>query len=191
MNPNHTMPRDPTGNPHLEAIELGDVRGSTGFADEQPTQDADAFDHVDDEMSEREIDAMWVADMERRDREARERNPAPAGWRKCSCDGCGKPMLARVETTGTILCMDCDPALYADDSDDTDPTPPAGAAALPPGTIMRDAFACYPDDLLVQAVDVIDRGKVERITEAQRMELLNAATAEVLRRLGEPACAAA
>ena len=67
MNSYHTTLRDLTGNPALEALELRDFNAA-----DCNVQDADAFDHVDDEMTEREIDALYVAEMERRDREAAE-----------------------------------------------------------------------------------------------------------------------
>jgi hypothetical protein len=60
----HNTVRNLAGNPGLEALELRDVNA----ADCTPTQDADAF--PTDEMTEREIDALYVAEMERRDREA-------------------------------------------------------------------------------------------------------------------------
>ena len=49
------------GNPALEALELADV----GAADLSPTLDDDAF--AGDELTVREIDEMFVAEMERRD----------------------------------------------------------------------------------------------------------------------------
>lgn len=127
MNQHHTTIRDLTGNPALESIELSDVRRSTGFADESPVnvQDADGFDHLNDEMSERDADAAFVAEMERRDRET---------------------VVAR--------------------------------------GIMAARFAAYRDDDLVLAVDLIDRGEVDGMGAADRLRLLDAATAEVLRRLG-------
>jgi hypothetical protein len=70
MHPNHTTFRDLIGNASIEAIELTEAReagGTAGFADPTP-DDADAF--AGDELTEREIDALYVAEMERRDREA-------------------------------------------------------------------------------------------------------------------------
>jgi hypothetical protein len=58
--------------PALEALELRDFNAP----DVTPTQDADAFDHVDDEMTEAEIDRLYVAEMERRDRESAARRSA-------------------------------------------------------------------------------------------------------------------
>lgn len=68
MHPNHTTLRDLIGNAAVESIELTESRecgGSTGMADEQPAIDAGRFDG--DELTEREIDALYVAEMERRD----------------------------------------------------------------------------------------------------------------------------
>ena len=67
MSLHHTTLRDLTGNPALEALELRDCNAA-----DCNVQDTDAFDHVDDEMTDRELDALYVAEMERRDREAAE-----------------------------------------------------------------------------------------------------------------------
>lgn len=66
MSVHPTTLRDLTGNPAVETIELRECGGTAGFADEPPRQDADAFPN--DELTEREIDALYVAEMERRDR---------------------------------------------------------------------------------------------------------------------------
>lgn len=109
-------------------------------------QDADAFGS--DEMTDREIDALYEAEMARRDAEAAE--------------------------------------VFGDD--DTDPTRPGGAAM--PRPLAADDFAAefarYTDDNLVVAVDCLDRGTVENVTEGQRLLMLDAAMAEVLRRLDRP-----
>ena len=60
-----TTIRDLTGNPALEAFELQDVN-----ARDLNVQDADSF--PDDRMTDAEIDALFEAEMERRDRESRE-----------------------------------------------------------------------------------------------------------------------
>src|SRR5688572_6972626 len=65
---NHpTTIRDLTGNPALEAFELQDVNARDLSSN---VQDADAF--PDDRMSDAEIDALYEAEMERRDRDSRE-----------------------------------------------------------------------------------------------------------------------
>ena len=55
-------------------MELADVRGGTGLADDVNAEMDAAFGYGTeaDELTEREIDAMFVEEMERRDREARE-----------------------------------------------------------------------------------------------------------------------
>ena len=58
----HPPPRASLTDRHLEAFELQDV----GARDLSPTADA----YEDDELSEREIEELYVAEMERRDREA-------------------------------------------------------------------------------------------------------------------------
>jgi hypothetical protein len=65
MNLHHTTIRDLTCNPALEAFELQDVN-----ARDLNVQDADAF--PDDRMNDAEIDALYEAEMERRDRDSRE-----------------------------------------------------------------------------------------------------------------------
>ena len=171
--------------PGLEALELRDF----GARDCSPSTEP-----LGSVVTWTDVDRMWAEDQARRDCEAAARNthPVPAGWRECPCDGCGRAMLARVETTGGILCSECEAAgnALADDEDDgNDPTGPAGGTGLPRGLIIRDAFASYPDDMLVLAVDLIDRGRVEKITEAQRQELLAAATSELVSRLDAHAAA--
>ena len=150
MNLHHTTIRDLSGNPSLEALEMSDVGGRTGLPDDVQAEMDAAFGYGTerDEMTEREIDLAYEAEMERRERESR-------------VTFCGAP----------------------DDGDDDHTPRPAAGAALPPGTIIRDAFASYSDEDLILAVTLIDGGKVENISEEQRHELLDAATAEVLRRL--------
>jgi hypothetical protein len=59
------------GNPALEAMELQDV----GAADLTPTLDDDAF--AGDELTDREIDELYVAEMARRDAAAADGDDDP------------------------------------------------------------------------------------------------------------------
>jgi len=74
MNSYPTTYRDLTGNAAIEAMELADVRGSFGLPDDCNAEMDAAFGYgaAADELTEREIDALFVEEMERRDREARE-----------------------------------------------------------------------------------------------------------------------
>lgn len=65
MNSHHITLHDLCGNRAVEEIELREAGGTAGFADESP-----AVDNGADRPSDEELDAMWVAEMERRDREA-------------------------------------------------------------------------------------------------------------------------
>ena len=65
MNSHHITLRDLCGNRAVEEIEVREAGASAGFADEAP-----AVDHGPDRLSDDDLDAMWVEEMERRDREA-------------------------------------------------------------------------------------------------------------------------
>ena len=77
--------------PHLEALELRD----SNARDCTPTQDPDAFPR--DAVTEAEIDAMYVAEMERRDREA----ARPAGYRDAACEACGTALFVSIGRAAT------------------------------------------------------------------------------------------
>src|SRR6267378_1547458 len=84
--------------PHLEALELRDF----GAPDLTPTQDPDAFPR--DPLTEADIDAMYVAEMERRDREA----ARPIGYVDAACLGCGCSLFVPgSERCGDVLCPQC------------------------------------------------------------------------------------
>jgi hypothetical protein len=70
----HTTIRDLTGNPSIEAIELSDVARGTGMPEDFQSECDAAFGYGAevDELTEREIDELYVAEMERRDAAARE-----------------------------------------------------------------------------------------------------------------------
>jgi hypothetical protein len=69
--------------PHIEAMKLQDFNAPDGTR----TQDADAF--PPDAVTEAEIDAMYVAEMERRDRDA----ARPAGYRDAAYEACGTALF--------------------------------------------------------------------------------------------------
>jgi hypothetical protein len=147
MNSHPTTIRGLTGNPATEAMELADVRGCSALPDDANAEMDTAFGYGTpaDELTEREIDAEYEREMERRDRENR-----------------------------TTFCGTSDDGGH-------DPEPGSGRLAVPP--IIEASFGAYDDDALCVAVDCLDRGVVEKISEEQRQMLLFAATAEVLRRL--------
>lgn len=62
------------GTPHIDQMELADFGGVSGLPDDPAAEMAAAFGYGEpaDELTEREIDAMFVEEMERRDAEARE-----------------------------------------------------------------------------------------------------------------------
>jgi hypothetical protein len=69
-----TTYRDLTGNASIEAMELSDAGGGFGLPDDSKAEMDAAFGYgtESDELTEREIDALYVAEMERRDAAARE-----------------------------------------------------------------------------------------------------------------------
>ena len=83
--------------PHLEALELRDCNAPVV----RPEQDTDAF--PDDCLTEAEIDALFVAEMERRDRIA----ACPAGYMDAACEACGCALYVPVGQGGDVLCTQC------------------------------------------------------------------------------------
>ena len=119
-------------------------------------------------------------------------NTAPAGYRAAACLACNVALYVREGEPADVLCPACERLgnILADRDGGDEPDRPGGGA-LPVPVVMQDAFASYPDHWLIAAVDVLDRRKVERITEPQRLELLDAATTELIRRMDVWARAAA
>jgi hypothetical protein len=96
---------------------------------------------ADDALTETEIDAMFVAEMERRDREA----ARPAGYRNAACEACGTALFVPVGQAGDVLCPQCQrdgEALAAAEcaiaDGDDDPRPPAGGALHPDSGVRGD-----------------------------------------------------
>ena len=126
--------------PHLEALELRDFNAR----DRTPTQDPDAF--PPDAVTEAEVDAMYVAEMERRDRDA----ARPVGYRDAACEACGTALFVPVGQAGDVLCPQCqregEALAAAEDSvaDDDDPRPPAGGAVNPTiRSLPRRRHGCW------------------------------------------------
>jgi hypothetical protein len=87
--------------PHLEALELRDfnIHNIHGV---RPAQDADAF--PDEALTEADIEALFVAKMERRDRLA----ACPAVFSDAACEACcGCALYVPVGQGGDILCPQC------------------------------------------------------------------------------------
>jgi hypothetical protein len=111
-------------------------------------------------------------------------NTVPAGYRAAACLACNIALYVPDVEPADVLCPACERLgnILADHDGDHDPHRPDGGA-LPAPVVMQDAFASYTDSWLIAAADVLDRRKVERITEPQRLELLDAATTELIRRM--------
>ena len=109
--------------PHLEALELRDFNAPD--VTPNPCPDG-AF--PPDALTDAEIDALFVAEMERRDRLA----VCPAGYRDAACEACGCHLYVPVGQGGDVLCPQCQregEALAAGDDDDR--RPPASGAMHP------------------------------------------------------------
>ncbi len=133
--------------PHLKVLDLRDFNAR----DVTPTQDSDAF--PPDVVTEAEIDAMFVAEMERRDREA----ARPAGYRDAACEACGTALFFPVGEGGDVLCPQClRLGLELADGDDHLPRPPAGGAMHPDYPEFAATAARMLDDELCAALGAAD-----------------------------------
>ena len=161
--------------PHLEALELRDFNAR----DLSPTPESDASPH--DALTDAEIDALFVAEMERRDRLA----ACPAGYRDAACEACGVALYVPVGQGGDVLCPQCQrlgEALAAEENDDH-PRPPAGAAMHPDYPKFAATAARMLDDELCVAIGVADAEPVLfRRDDGQREAFVAAMSAEVVRR---------
>src|SRR4051812_48272040 len=77
--------------PHFEALELRDV----GAPDLTPT--------LGSAITWDDVDRMWAAEMERRDRRA----ACPAGYRDAACEACGTALYVPIRDGGDVLCPQC------------------------------------------------------------------------------------
>lgn len=77
--------------PQSEANELRDI----GAADTTPT--------LGSRVTWDDVDRMWAAEMERRDRQA----ACPAGYHDAACEACGCALYMPVGQAGDVLCPQC------------------------------------------------------------------------------------
>ena len=205
----HTI-RNPAGNPGLEALELRDANAR----DLTPTvQDAGAFP-PDPELSpeeEAEMEAQYRARLAslpctcakingqcdtdsmcprhgRCSPQQTVRGSAPAGWREGACVACSAALHVAEETTGDVLCPQCERtgnALADDEDDDPDPTRPGAAALHPDYPLFAASVKRWPDDVLVTGIDMADRDRLCGFgnDDPARLAWIHAATNELLRRV--------
>ena len=168
---------------HLEALELRDCNARNVT----PAQDADAF--PSDAVTDSEIDALFVVEMERRDREA----ARPVGYRDAACEACGCALYVPVGQGGDVLCPQCqregqqlaaaEATLPTTEGDD-DPQPPAAGAMHPDYPEFAASAARMLDDELCAAIGVADADPARfRLDAGQQEAFVAAISAEVVRRL--------
>jgi hypothetical protein len=141
--------------PHLEAIELRDFNAR----DLSPTPKLNAVLH--DALTDAEIDAMFVTEMERRDRAV----ACPEGYRDAACEACGTALYVLVGQSGDVPCPQCQcqgTALAGEDDDD--PRPLAAGAMHPDYRYFADLASRLPGDL--QALLRVPGGVAVRRTVA-------------------------
>ena len=162
--------------PHLEALELRDFNAR----DPSRTREPDAALH--EALTDADIDAMFVAEMERRDRLA----VCPAGYHDAACDVCGAALYVPVGQGGDMLCPQCQrqgEALAAEE-DDGHPRPPASGTMHPDYPEFAATAARMLDDELCAAIGTADAAPAGfRFDEGQREAFVGAMTAVVVRRL--------
>jgi hypothetical protein len=161
-------------------LELRDI----GAHDVTPTQDPDAF--PPDAVTEAEVDALYVAEMERRDRDA----ARPVGYRDAVCEACGTALFVPVGQ-GDVLCPQSQregEALATEDvtDGDDDPRPPAGGALHPDYAEFAESAARMLDDELCAAIGIADADPLRfRLDAGQQEAFLAAMSQEVARRLDQ------
>jgi len=114
----------------------------------------------------------------------------PAGWRDAVCVACTCALYVPVGQAGDVLCPACKrdgEALAAaeDSGSDDDPDRPGGAAMH---AEYAAELAAWSDPDLLTAIGIVSDGRDRHwfTNDAERHAWLDAATAEILRRL-EPA----
>jgi hypothetical protein len=138
-------------------------------------------------VTEGEIDALYVAEMERRDREA----ARPAGYFDAACEACGTAFFLRIGQGGDVLCLHCRregealaPAEGGTAEGDDDPRSPASGAMHPDYAEFAASAARMLDDELSVAIGVADWEPARfHLDEAQQEAFVGAMSAEVVRRL--------
>jgi hypothetical protein len=156
--------------PQSEANELRDI----GASDMTPT--------LGSPVTWDDVDRMWAAEMERRDRQA----ACPQGYRDEACEACGCGLFVPVGQGGDVLCPQCQrqgEALASEDDDD--PRPPAGGAMHPEYPHFAALAARMLDDQLCEAIAVADseRAVFSLQNVGQREAFVGALSEEVVRRL--------
>jgi hypothetical protein len=161
------------GNLAVEAMELADTcptYRSTGMADESPLGSVIFWS---------DVDAMWAAEMERRDRVA----ARPAGYREAVCEACSAALYVSDSHAGDLLCNGCRRLgeALADDGDDH-PKPPTTGALHPEYATYVDIVKRWPDAILIAGIRLAYRGDPWGRPD-QRHAWILAASRELLRRL--------
>ena len=158
--------------PQSEANELRDI----GAADCSPS--------LGSPVTWTDVDRMWAAEMERRDRR-------PADYRDALCEACGCALFVPVGQGGDVLCPQCrreGEALAADDAADDGgggPRPPASGAMHSDYPEFAASAARMLDDDLCVAIGVADaEPDTFRLDAHQQRAFLAAMAAEEVRRLG-------
>jgi hypothetical protein len=173
-----TLPH-PTGGFPLDAqSEVNELR-DIGAADCSPS--------LGSRVTWTDVDRMWAAEMERRDREA----ACPKGYRNAVCEACSCALYVPVGQGGDILCPQCQregERLAAEDATNGDdgggPRPPASGAMHPDYPEFAASAARMLDDDLCAAIGVADaEPEAFRLDMPQRNAFLAAMAAEVVRRL--------
>ena len=163
MSPYPTTYRHLTGNASIESMELADVGGGFGLPDDVAAEMDAAFGYGTeaDELTEREIDALYVAEMERRDAAAREVFGGSSND-DGGDDNDPPPYAARPALYPDDLLIDAvakvDASLYCDGEwvavDPPNPEQPDVAHPTLPGWILKrradkaEFLTCAADELL-------------------------------------------
>jgi hypothetical protein len=168
-----TLPH-PTGGFPLDAqSEVNELR-DIGAGDTTPT--------LGSAVTWDDVDRMWIAEMERRDRQA----ACPAGYRDAPCEACGNALYVPFGQGGDVLCDPCRAAgdVAAEEEDD-DPRPPAGGAIHPDYSCFAALATRMLDDHLCEALGVADEEPetFRLVNPGQRHAFVTALAAEVVARL--------
>jgi hypothetical protein len=172
-----TLPDRSGGFPLDAQSEVNELR-DIGAADCTPT--------LGSAVTWTDVDRMWAAAMERRDRQA----ARPEGYRDAACEACGLALYVPIRQRGDVLCPQCQregQALAAvTDGDDGDgPRPPAGGALHPDYPYFAALAARMLDDQLCEAIGIAEGepATFRLLNVGQRDAFVDAMSAEVVRRL--------
>ena len=164
--PSSPFPLDPQS----EANELRDV----GASDLSPT--------LGSPVTWDDVDRMWAAEMERRDRQA----SCPAGYRDAACEACVSAVFVPEGRHDEVLCDRCraagEAAATAEEGDD-DPRPPASGALHPDYAEFAASAARMLDDDLCAVLGIADaEPTLLKLDCPQRQVFVAAVAAEVVQR---------